>query len=114
MPKRHLLLVDDEPNIRRILQVAFEKDGYFVTVAADGREALECYAKHAPDCVLTDVTMPGMTGYELLREITSKADIPVVIMTAFGTIPQAVQAIRDGAFEYAADTEEAYEIECLV
>lgn len=100
MAKRHLLLVDDEPNIRRILQVAFEKDGYHVSVAADGREALECYSKQAPDCVLTDVTMPGMTGYELLREIKSKGDTPVVIMTAFGTIPQAVQAIRDGAFEY--------------
>lgn len=100
MPKRHLLLVDDEPNIRRILQVAFEKDGYFVSVAADAREALDCFAKQAPDCVLTDVTMPGMTGYELLREIKAKSDTPVVIMTAFGTIPQAVQAIRDGAFEY--------------
>lgn len=100
MAKRHLLLVDDEPNIRRILQVAFEKDGYFVSVAADGREALECFSKQAPDCVLTDVTMPGMTGYELLREVKSKSDTPVVIMTAFGTIPQAVQAIRDGAFEY--------------
>lgn len=100
MAKRHLLLVDDEPNIRRILQVAFEKDGYFVSVAADAREALECFSKQAPDCILTDVTMPGMTGYELLREVKSKSDTPVVIMTAFGTIPQAVQAIRDGAFEY--------------
>ncbi len=100
MAKRTLLLVDDEPNIRRILQVAFEKEGYFVLVAADGREALEAFAKQTPDCVLTDVTMPGMTGYELLREIKSKSDVPVVIMTAFGTIPQAVQAIRDGAFEY--------------
>ncbi len=100
MAKRHLLLVDDEPNIRRILQVAFEKEGYFVSVAADGREALETFAKQEPSCVLTDVTMPGMTGYELLREVKSKSDVPVVIMTAFGTIPQAVQAIRDGAFEY--------------
>lgn len=100
MAKRHLLLVDDEPNIRRILQVAFEKDGYFVSVAADAREALDCFSKQAPDCILTDVTMPGMTGYELLREVKSKSDTPVVIMTAFGTIPQAVQAIRDGAFEY--------------
>jgi len=57
--------------------------------------------KDAPDCVITDVTMPGRTGYELLRDIKAfKPDIPVVIITAFGTIPQAVQAIRDGAFEY--------------
>jgi two-component system, NtrC family, response regulator AtoC len=98
--KKRLLLVDDEPNIRRILQVAFEKAGYFVTTAEDARLALIAFDENRPDCVLTDVTMPGMTGYELLREIKSKADTPVVIMTAFGTIPQAVQAIRDGAFEY--------------
>ncbi len=100
MAKQHLLLVDDEPNIRRILQVAFEKVGYFVSTAEDGRSALAAYSNDRPDCVLTDVTMPGMSGYELLRDIKSQADTPVVIMTAFGTIPQAVQAIRDGAFEY--------------
>lgn len=100
MSKKRLLLVDDEPNIRRILQVAFEKAGYFVTTAEDARLALMAFDADRPDCVLTDVTMPGMTGYELLREIKAKADTPVVIMTAFGTIPQAVQAIRDGAFEY--------------
>ncbi|OJU61514.1 MAG: two-component system response regulator [Armatimonadetes bacterium 55-13] len=100
MVKKHLLLVDDEPNIRRILQVAFEKVGFHVSVAENGQEAIEIFGERQPDCVLTDVTMPGMTGYELLREVKSQSDVPVVIMTAFGTIPQAVQAIRDGAFEY--------------
>ena len=100
MPKKRLLLVDDEPNIRRILQVAFEKAGYHVNAAEDGRTALELQRNQEHDCVLTDVTMPGMTGYELLREIRSVSESPVVMMTAFGTIPQAVQAIRDGAFEY--------------
>ena len=100
MSKKKLLLVDDEPNIRRILQVAFEKSGYAVEVASDGQEALAEFGSFRPDCVLTDVTMPGMNGYELLREVRAASDTPVVIMTAFGTIPQAVQAIRDGAFEY--------------
>jgi len=100
VPKKRLLLVDDEPNIRRILQVAFEKAGYHVNAAEDGRTALELQRNQEHDCILTDVTMPGMTGYELLREIRSASDSPVVMMTAFGTIPQAVQAIRDGAFEY--------------
>jgi DNA-binding NtrC family response regulator len=98
--KKALLIVDDEPNIRRILQVAFEKTGYSVGTAEDGAQALKTLETGAYDCVLTDVTMPVMTGYELLREVKSKSDTPVVIMTAFGTIPQAVQAIRDGAFEY--------------
>lgn len=96
-----LLVVDDEPNIRRILQVAFEKAGYEVVPADDAYTALEALAEEPFACVLTDVTMPGMSGYELLRAVKErKPDTAVVIMTAFGTIPQAIQAIRDGAFEY--------------
>src|ERR1044072_8875240 len=99
--KKKILIVDDEPNIRRILQVAFEKEGYFPYVAEDAYRAMEIVQKESLDCVLTDVTMPGKTGYELLRDLKSfNDDLPVVVMTAFGTIPQAIQAIRDGAFEY--------------
>lgn len=96
-----ILIVDDEPNIRRILEVAFDKAGFQPLVAEDAHQALELLEEHEVGCVLTDVTMPGMNGYQLLREIRGRdADLPVVIMTAFGTIPQAVQAIREGAFEY--------------
>ncbi|HEY3783232.1 MAG TPA: sigma-54 dependent transcriptional regulator [Fimbriimonadaceae bacterium] len=99
--KARILIVDDEPSIRRILQVAFEKVGYTAVTAEDADQALSMVTKEAPDCVITDVTMPGRTGYELLRDIKAfNPAIPVVIITAFGTIPQAVQAIRDGAFEY--------------
>ncbi len=100
-PKPKILIVDDEVNIRRILQVAFEKAGFVPVVAEDGPEALRRLAEDRPDCVLTDATMPGMSGYQLLNAVKQQdPDLPVVIMTAFGTIPQAVQAIRDGAFEY--------------
>lgn len=99
--KPSVLIVDDEPNIRRILQMAFEKAGYQAAFCEDVPSALESLKEHQPNCVITDVTMPGRSGYELLREIKATwPEIPVVIMTAFGTIPQAVQAIRDGAFEY--------------
>lgn len=101
MGKKTLLIVDDEENIRRILQVAFEKSGYQVFTAESGSEALSMLETRRADCVLTDVTMPGMTGYELLQRIKAKnEETPVVIMTAYGTIPQAVQAMRDGAHEY--------------
>jgi DNA-binding NtrC family response regulator len=101
MKSKRILIVDDEPSIRRILQVAFEKAGYQAFVAEDALRAHEALSAETVDCVLTDVTMPGKTGYELLREIKAeRPDLPVVIMTAFGTIPQAIQAIRDGAFEY--------------
>lgn len=99
--KIRVLIVDDEPNIRRILQVAFEKAGCTATVAEDAHCALGLLSDDPADVVLTDVTMPGMNGYEFLREIKrTRPDLPVVIMTAFGTIPQAIQAIREGAFEY--------------
>ena len=101
MSKKTLLIVDDEPNIRRILQAAFEKAGYAPLLAEDGHQALSILEDRHVDCVLTDVTMPGMTGYELLRAARNlRPDLPVVIMTAYGTIPHAVQAIRDGAHEY--------------
>jgi DNA-binding NtrC family response regulator len=99
--KPQILIVDDELNIRRILQMAFDKAGYDAVTAEDGRTALIELEKQRFDAVITDVTMPGMTGYELQRLINEAApEIPVIIMTAFGTIPQAVAAIRNGAFEY--------------
>lgn len=99
--KTTLLIVDDEPNIRRVLQAAFEKAGYVAHTAEDAEAALNAIGANQFSCVVTDVTMPGRSGYDLLREIKStNPELPVVIMTAFGTIPQAVQAIRNGAFEY--------------
>ncbi|MBX3112108.1 MAG: sigma-54-dependent Fis family transcriptional regulator [Fimbriimonadaceae bacterium] len=99
--KKRVLVVDDEQNIRRILQAAFEKHGWLTLTAEDGLQALETLAKEPVDCLLTDVTMPGMTGYELHRRVAaSHPGLPVIIMTAFGTIPQAVDAIRRGAYEY--------------
>jgi DNA-binding NtrC family response regulator len=83
------------------LQVSFEKEGYLVDAAEDAMVAGERLANGAYECLLTDVTMPGKSGYELLKEVrNSYPAMPVVIMTAYGTIPQAIQAIREGAFEY--------------
>lgn len=99
--KKNILIVDDEPSIRRILQVAFEKVGYTAFTAEDARNALQLLDTQKFDAVMSDVTMPGMSGYDLLKEIgRSHPEVPVIMMTAYGTIPQAIQAIRDGAFEY--------------
>jgi DNA-binding NtrC family response regulator len=101
MAKKRVLIVDDELNIRRILQAAFDKNGWHAVTAEDAGEALRLVEGESFDCVLTDVTMPGASGYELQKEIAARhPDLPVVIMTAFGTIPQAVQAVRSGAYDY--------------
>lgn len=99
--KSKILIVDDEPNIRRILQMAFEKSGFEAAIAEDARAALGQLDSFRPDVIVSDVTMPGLTGYELLRQVKEQSpDTPFILMTAFGTIPQAVDAIRNGAFEY--------------
>lgn len=99
--KKRILIVDDEANIRRILEASLDRNGWKPTTAASAEEALTRLSADKFDCVLTDVTMPGMNGYELQAEVQERwPDTPVVIMTAFGTIPQAVQAIRNGAFEF--------------
>lgn len=96
-----VLVVDDEANIRKILQAALDRDGWHTLTAETGEAALAVLADRQVDCVLTDVTMPGMSGYDLQRQIAANwPEVPVVVMTAFGTIPQAIQAIRDGAFEF--------------
>ncbi|ARU40316.1 two-component system response regulator [Armatimonadetes bacterium Uphvl-Ar1] len=99
--KKRVLIVDDELNIRRILQASFDKNGWVALTSESGHEALRLLEREHVDCVLTDVTMPGMSGYDLQKEISAiYPDLPVVIMTAFGTIPQAIEAIRHGAFEF--------------
>ncbi len=98
---KRLLVVDDESNIAKILEMAFSKEGFEVKTAASGEEALTLMSFQSFDCVLSDVTMPGMTGYELQDRVKNlNPNLPFILMTAFGTIPQAVAAIRNGAFEY--------------
>lgn len=101
--KRHkrILIVDDEPNIRKILQAAFERAGYQTDAASDGQEAVQMLKAQTFDLMVTDVVMPEMTGVELLTTTKTIApNMPVVIMTAYGTIAQAVEAMRAGATDY--------------
>lgn len=99
--KRQILVVDDELNIRRILAAALEKSGYSVALAEDAETAIAHIQSQKPDLVVTDVTMPGLSGFELQRWVAEHfPELPVIVMTAFGTIPQAIQAIRDGAYEF--------------
>lgn len=96
-----ILVVDDDENLRWVLQTQLEDMGYTVSAAASGQAALASIAKEAPALVLTDLKMPGMSGLDLLDRIRADyPEVPVVIITAFGTIQSAVEAMRAGAYDY--------------
>lgn len=96
-----LLVVDDEKNIREGLGKALELDGHKIFLAANGSEALEIINSNEIDLVITDLKMPGLSGEELLRQISSSyPTIQVIILTGHGTIETAVNAMRDGAYDF--------------
>jgi DNA-binding NtrC family response regulator len=98
---QRLLLVEDDPAVRRSLGETLEGEGVEVHLVCTAEEALDQLAAVAPDVVLTDVRMPGMDGLELLRLLRERVpDVDVVVMTAFDEMPVVVQAMRDGAFEF--------------
>ncbi len=96
-----VLVVDDKEMMRDSVSSSLMRAGFEVTTAARADAAIEQIAKKRPDVVITDLNMPGMTGIELLEQIGSiDHELPVVLMTAFGTIETAVKAMRLGAFDY--------------
>ena len=97
----HILIIDDEKSQRDILRDILQDAGYRISLAEDGRIAVEKLRKISFDMVLTDLKMPGYDGFEVLEKVKSFDEtIPVIIMTAFGTIPSAVNAIKNGAYDY--------------
>jgi two-component system NtrC family response regulator len=96
-----ILIVDDEKNYLRVLSAVLEEEGYEVLTALSGREALEIQESSDLDLTLTDMKMPGMDGIKLLEHIKAKdPDLPVIMMTAHGTIDKAVEAMQKGAYSY--------------
>lgn len=96
-----VLVVDDKEMLRDSVAVTLQRPGFTVLTAPNAQAALEVIAQRRPDCVVTDLKMPGMTGIELIeRALEIDADLPIVLMTAFGTVETAVRALKLGAFDY--------------
>ena len=102
MPEaQQILVADDEANLRRVLSAQLERDGYEVRVVADGAEAIEALDAHHIDVVVTDLRMPRADGMQVLAHTREHyPDVPVILITAHGSVDTAVEALKLGAFDY--------------
>ncbi len=115
MPKGKILVVDDEIKMRRVLQMILQKEGYEIVTSKDGREALQKVEEENFDLVLTDMKMPGLSGIDLLKKIReSDKEIPVIMITAYGTVETAVKAMKEGAYDYLLKPFEKDEMKIIV
>jgi two-component system response regulator AtoC len=98
---RRVLVVDDEENIRLVLRTLLRRHGYEVETASNGEDALSSVESFGPDVVLTDVRMPKMGGLDLLSTLKAKGnDATVIVMSAYGNLDQAIDAMKTGAYDY--------------
>jgi two-component system response regulator PilR (NtrC family) len=102
-----VLVIDDEPALREVLTMVLVRAGYSVRDAPSGESGMRVFAQWLPDLVISDLTMPGIDGLEVLRRVRVAAaeqgrDIPVILITAYASTGTAVAAMKDGAFDYVA------------
>jgi DNA-binding response OmpR family regulator len=102
---KHILVVDDNEDIRSLLSLVLQKEGYHVFLAANGNEAIEIVKNNKLDLILLDVMMPGLSGLEVLSSIRANKDkkiseIPVMMITAKSTVSDIDEAVENGATSY--------------
>lgn len=95
-----ILIADDEAEIRDVLRLYLEKDGYEVIEAADGMEALEVMKRDKPDLAVLDIMMPGVDGYRVLRNLRETSNIPVIILSARSSDSDKILGLDLGADDY--------------
>lgn len=100
-PATRVLLADDDESLRRVQEYQLTKAGFIVTTCADGKAALDEFRENLHDLVVTDIRMPELDGLELLARLRAiSPETPVIVMTGHGTVDTAVQAMKDGAFDF--------------
>jgi len=113
--KQHVLIVDDDPSILEVLDARLTAAGFKVYKASNGPSALKLLKKHQVDILVSDMKMPEMSGLELLEEsYTICPHLPVIFLTAYGTIPDAVNAVKAGAIDYIAKPFDGKELTCKI
>lgn len=100
MMKETVLVIEDEKLMRVTIEDSLKASGYNVLPCENGREGIAAFKEGTCDVVVTDIRLPDKNGLEILKEIATLSDVPVIVMTAFGTIKDAVEAMKLGAFDY--------------
>ncbi|HLJ28418.1 MAG TPA: response regulator transcription factor [Candidatus Angelobacter sp.] len=95
-----ILVVDDEPQITRVLKTSLSSNGYEVTVANDGESALAAFQELNPDLIITDLSMPKMTGIELCEQIRDHSQVPIIVLSVRGEDKNKIEALDMGADDY--------------
>ncbi len=98
--RKHLLIVDDEQGILKFLKLKLEIAGFLVDMCSSGQEALDIISKNQPDLMLLDIFMPGMDGFEVLKELRKNYRLPIIVLSARSSI--AEQALSMGASDFIA------------
>jgi DNA-binding NtrC family response regulator len=115
LSKKRILVVDDDESLRWVTQAQLQQSGYDVAAAADAASALEHIRNSPPDLAITDLKMPGMSGLDLLKAIRAEyPEIIVIMVTAFGTVENAVEAMKAGAYDYITKPVNVDELRLIV
>jgi len=99
-PRRKILVVDDEPQIGRVLRTSLSSRGYDVRVASDGESAMDVFSAWSPDLVITDLSMPNVTGVELCRRLRESSQVPIIVLSVKGEEHTKIEALDSGADDY--------------
>lgn len=98
---QRILIIDDDASLRRVLEYNLDEEGYDVFAAASGEDGMRLFEERQPALVVTDLKMPGMSGFDVLRQVKERSpDVLVIVITAFGAVETAVEAMRAGAYDY--------------
>ncbi len=115
MNQPRILIAEDERKMRRILQIILSSQKYDIDLAQDGNEAWQQFQQCHYDLVITDLKMPGMDGMQLLERLyADKPEVPVIVITAYGSVDSAVKAMKEGAYDYISKPFENEEIQLIV
>ena len=112
--KEKILVVDDDANIRQILETRLTISGYIVLLANDGGEALNLFRKESPDLIILDIMLPKIGGYEICKRVRKESSVPIIMLTALGDISDRVMGLEFGADDYVVKPFSPKELEARI